>query len=172
MRILGIDPGTVDSAFVLWDTETHQILAYNSSYRDEKKDLVHKQKNEEVLGAVINRTNYDLLSCEMISGQGMPVGKETFVTVLWIGRYIQAAQMIGKKFCLVPRQTVKFNMCNSAKANDSTIRMALIDRYGQPGKKKSPGLTFPLHADMWQAFAVCITTEDLADKIEDVFIRW
>ncbi len=40
-------------------------------------------------------------------------------------------------------------------------RQALIDRFGVPGTKKSPGMMYGLHKDMIQAFAVAVTYFDM-----------
>ena len=59
------------------------------------------------------------------------------------------------------RKDIKMNLCNTTRAKDSNIRQALIDRFGVPGTKKSPGMMYGLHKDMIQAFAVAVTYFDM-----------
>lgn len=93
-----------------------------------------------------------MLAIEMIASYGMAVGKEVFETCVWIGRFVQSWKPNESK--LIYRRDVKLHHCHSARATDSNVRQALIDRFGQPGKKKDPGLTFPLKGHLWQAFAI------------------
>ena len=59
----------------------------------------------------------------------------------------------------VTRKEEKLAICHSMKANDATIRQALVDRFapGTPnhgkGNKKKPGFFYGFSADMWSAFA-------------------
>ena len=61
----------------------------------------------------------------------------------------------------------KLAICHSPRANDATIRQALIDRFapGTPNKgkgtKKEPGWFYGFRADIWQAYAVGVTWADL-----------
>ena len=110
--------------------------------------------------------NYDLLVIEMIASYGMPVGKEVFDTCVWIGRFIQQTDEIGKSYSYIYRKDEKMNICNSMKAKDSNIRQALIDRFGEVGTKKNPGWFYGFKADVWSAYAVGITYIDMKKKGE------
>ena len=90
----------------------------------------------------------------MISCYGMPVGQETFMTVLWIGAFFAIAEDVGLTAKLVYRRDIKLHLCNSTRAKDTNIRQSLIDRYGKPGTKKNPGKTYGFKKDMWSALAV------------------
>jgi hypothetical protein len=56
-------------------------------------------------------------------------------------------------------------LCGSSRANDATIRQALLDRYG-PGREKAvgtkanPGPLYGIKADLWQALALAVTYSD------------
>jgi hypothetical protein len=64
----------------------------------------------------------------------------------------------------------KKTICHNPRANDSTIRQALIDRfaYGVPnkgkGSKKDPGWFYGFHADVWSAYAVAVTYADMKER--------
>jgi hypothetical protein len=67
----------------------------------------------------------------------------------------------------VYRSEEKQVICHSPKANDATIRQALIDRfaygvsnYGK-GTKKEPGFFYGFRADVWSGFAICVTYKEL-----------
>ena len=145
--IMGIDPGTTESAFVIWDSLKKHIT---------EKEIL---PNDSVLDHIAYRwVDFDLLAVEMIESYGMPVGRETFETVVWIGRFIEAVQKTPsaypKSFQLVHRGNSKLHHTGSKRAKDANIRQALIDKYGEPGRKASPGITYGLKSHMWQAFAV------------------
>ncbi len=70
----------------------------------------------------------------------MSVGKTVFDTCVWIGRFIQQVDEIGKEYSYIYRKDEKMNLCHSMKAKDSNIRQALIDRFGEVGTKKKPRL--------------------------------
>lgn len=97
---------------------------------------------------------WEPLAIEMIKSYGMPVGAETFETCLWIGRFIQCHSAQHR---LLGRKEVVSWICSSAKAKDSNVRQALIDRYGEPGTKKNPGHLYGISKDLWSALAVALT---------------
>ena len=101
---------------------------------------------------------------EMIASYGMPVGAEVFETCVWIGRFLAAAPWAAR----LTRIQVKSHICHSAKANDSNIRQALIDRWGGKdkaiGNKKNPGPLYGFAGDMWAALAVAVTASETTER--------
>ena len=142
MKILAIDPGNVQSAFVLMESEQGKILNMGI------------EKNEDI-SRRIYAADHDVLVCEMIASYGMPVGKEVFETVLWIGRFIEAEPQI---FLLVYRKDIKIHFCNSMRAKDSNIRQALLDRLGKEACKG-------VKKDIWSALAVGLYYQDMRGKL-------
>lgn len=139
--ILAIDPGTDKSAWVYYDPNKPIIIS-------------GKKENAEVLEMLKSGIFDDAkLVIEMIASYGMPVGQEVFETCVWIGRFIEARRSAKR----ILRKEVKLHMCGSPRANDSSIRQALIDKFGKPGTKKQPGITYGLKADTWQALALAVT---------------
>lgn len=139
-KVFAVDPGNVESAYVLLD---HQgtIVAFD------------KVENGVLLERV-RIAQYDHLACEMIASYGMPVGRSVFDTCIFIGRILESSR---KPVTLIPRLEVKLELCKSPKANDSTIRTALVDLYGAPGRKANPGATYGISGDVWAALAVGVT---------------
>lgn len=144
--ILAIDPGSEKSAWVV--TRGLEILS---------KDI----SNNEHMLKIVKLCEVDDVACEMIASYGMPVGKEVFETVRWIGRFEQAFLSRSlhpyQGFSLVYRKDVKMHLCNSMKAKDGNIRQALIDKVGPQGNKKNPGPTYGISKDIWSALAIAVT---------------
>lgn len=145
MKVLAIDPGNVESAYVLLDKETYKPLEFG------------KVDNTRLL-ILLGELEYSELAIEMIASYGMPVGREVFETCVWIGRFIQRRKC--PDFEYVYRKEEKLCLCNSMKAKDSNIRQALIDRFGEVGTKKNQGFFYGFAKDMWAAMAVGVTYID------------
>lgn len=146
--ILAIDPGSEYSAYV--------------ELQGSKLQRFGKVPNAEML-QLVRESECCHCAIEMIASYGMPVGAEVFETCVWIGRFQQAWR--GQDFARVFRQTVKLQICKSPKANDASIRQALLDRYGGKdravGRKATPGPLYGVTADVWSALAVGITYQEL-----------
>lgn len=146
--ILAIDPGCTQSAYAL----------LNDSLRPIQFGIL---PNERLLCNLYSGSwRYSDFGIEMVASYGMPVGKEVFETVLWIGRFYEAAA--GRKH-LIFRMEEKINLCHDSRAKDSNIRQALIDRFGPIGTKANPGWFYGVTKDVWSAIAVGVT---LSDKIQ------
>jgi hypothetical protein len=146
--IRAIDPGTTQSAIVEWNGQ----LILRATI----------MPNQEVVKMLDWIETGGALVIEMVASYGMPVGKEVFETVRWIGRFEQAFAPNPTR--LIYRRDVKLHHCGSARAKDSNIRQALIDKYGPPGTKKNPGVTYGLKADLWSAFALATFALETATK--------
>lgn len=156
MEILAIDPGNIDTAYVLIDSETYKPLRFGKIPNDEFIELLQDignppQSFESAYGKDAPET-----VIEMIASYGMPVGKEVFDTCVWIGRYYESVAGAELMF----RKDVKMNMCNSTKAKDGNIIQALKDRFGDKGTKANPGWFYGFKADCWQAYALGVTYID------------
>lgn len=144
MKVLAIDPGTEKSGFVLFDGN-----------RMHEKGWVD---NEEIMG-LFSYLDADKVAIEMVASYGMPVGKSTFETVLWIGRMVQECFHHDLEAELIYRKDIKMFLCNSMKAKDSNIRQALVDVYGTTGRKKSPNPAYDdgrikMNGHMWSSLAI------------------
>jgi hypothetical protein len=150
--VLAIDPGPVESAWLVYDPG-----------RPGPQDFA-KESNGTVLARVRNRAfpvEVGHLAVEMIASYGMAVGKEVFETCVMIGRYVEAWDGV---FSFVYRRDVKLHICGSARATDSNIRAALIDKFGAQGSKKNPGVTYGLARDTWSALAIAVTYAEGASR--------
>ena len=138
MNILAIDPGTEQSGWC--------CLA--DGYPIESGVL----PNADLIG----RLRGPALAIEMVASYGMPVGREVFETVRWIGRFQQAWHS-PEEVRLIYRRDVKLYLCGSMKAKDANVRQALIDKLGPVGTKKSPGPLYGVKSHAWSALAVAVT---------------
>lgn len=157
MTVLGIDPGSESSAWVLWDGE--------------RVAMHRKQANEEVEEWLRFEPACHAIVIEQIASYGMAVGAEVFETCVWTGRFIGAATYLPSvPIHRMPRKDVKLHLCGQARAKDSNIRQALIDRFGGKekaiGRKHSQGPLYGLKADEWQALALAVTWFDLHGQTE------
>ncbi len=143
--LLAIDPGSEESAWMLYDA---------------KEMMFAKQPNRDVLELVRVRSERPGECCaiEMIASYGMPVGAEVFETCVWIGRFLQVfgADRVHR----ITRNAVKNHLCHSSKAKDSNIRQALIDRFGGKQAIKKGGALYGVSGDVWSALAVALTWWD------------
>uniref|UniRef100_A0A6H1Z7R9 Uncharacterized protein n=1 Tax=viral metagenome TaxID=1070528 RepID=A0A6H1Z7R9_9ZZZZ len=147
MRILAVDPGTTQSAFVFLDGE--RIL---------DKGLVANERLEELLTGV-RFTPADLWVIEKIQCFGMVVSESIFETVYWTGRFAVAG---GDKFYRIPRMPVKIHFCHSSRAKDSNIIQSLKDRF-EPDllpRQRPKGILNGVRADEWQALALAVYAGD------------
>lgn len=152
MRILAIDPGNIESGYCVLDG--YRPVKFGKIPNDGFKNLF-----DDLFGC-------DVAVIEMVESYGMPVGREVFDTVRWIGKFEAYAEKYLMDVEFVTRKEEKLAICHSMKANDATIRQALVDRFapGTPnhgkGSKKEKGFFYGFKADMWSAFAVGVTYLD------------
>jgi hypothetical protein len=90
---------------------------------------------------------------------------------VWIGRFTERwrANRLDRLRCSevrrVKRIEVKSHLCHSARATDSNVRQALIDKFG-PGKEKAiglkatPGPLYGVSKDVWAALGVAVTASE------------
>lgn len=156
LRVLAIDPGNVESAFCLVDSED---LRPESFDKVENKELLYRLR--EFLP--FNPEGPDVVVIERVASYGMAVGKEVFQTCEWIGRFAEASERAGVPVHYILRQEEKLHICHDSRAKDGNIRRSLIDRFAihdlknGKGTKKNPDFFYGFRADVWAAYAVALT---------------
>jgi len=151
--ILSIDPGTFESAFVLFEKEGTRIVNFA------------KVKNEILLESLrIPNLDLSLLAIETMENHGMAVGATTYDTCRYIGMLQEAGRRVPQ--LLIKRSQVKMHICRTMKAKDPNIRQALIDRFGEPGTKKKPGKLYGFSGDCWSALAIGLTAVETITNIQ------
>lgn len=172
MRILGIDPGTTESAWCL--------LGHDGTL-----DGFGKEPNDDVLAKFSFPRLYRLVDVVVIETieprYGVMMGNETITTAIWIGRFLQAVADRHLPAHLLKRSEILRHLGvvttrrkgEKVRSADSGMRDALIDRYGGDGgkavaigRKASPGPLHGVSKDVWSALAVacCYADQQEADR--------
>lgn len=158
MRILAIDPGSEESAYVLMRDD------YSIEHGSKCPNMTILQVISEICDADAEEL---VLVIEMVASYGMPVGREVFDTCVWIGRFTERGLEYGAYDVeYVTRMQEKMNLCHNSRARDSNIRQALIDRLAAfdrksgKGTKAHPDVFYGFKKDMWAAAAVAVTWLD------------
>jgi Holliday junction resolvasome RuvABC endonuclease subunit len=152
-KIIGIDPGTTDGAFVVLDADEGQII---------EKGIL---PNGELLNWLRRQEKPTKVFIEKLMCYGMPVGAETFETAYWIGRALEICSQRSLEVTLFTRLEVKVHHCHSAKAKDANVRQALIDRLGTVGTAKNKGPLYGIATHLWSALAIAIYANDTLHKM-------
>ena len=163
--ILAIDPGNIESAFALLDKTTLKIIRFGKVANEDLLDDLNMDRfflDESIeLGKSIEPIYPEHFAIEMVACYGMPVGKEIFDTVFWIGRFWENANFKEENKKFIYRKEETMNLCGSMRAKDGNIIQALKDRFGERGTKKNPGWFYGVKKDCWQAVAVGVTYHDM-----------
>jgi hypothetical protein len=161
MKILSIDPGTTESGWCLYVDGA----PYNCGVLPNDDMLAQVAGHETIFRGDGH------LAIEMVASYGMAVGKETFRTVWWSGRFAQAWPD-HERLVEVYRADVKMHLCGNMKAKDANIRQRIIDLFGGKdhaiGKKAAPGPLYAVKSHAWAALAVAMTAEAKLDPTKRV----
>lgn len=154
LTVMAIDPGYEQSAWVLFDGR--RVVDHGI------------EPNEDLLQRLTSGTwRLETIQATVIEGIesfGMAVGREVFETVFWTGRFFERGRHKALRVERMFRKTVKVHLCQSSRAQDSNIRVALIDRFGGSdravGKKAAPGPLYGIKSHEWAALAIAVTWWD------------
>ena len=155
--VVGIDPGPLESAYVVWDG-TKVKEACNVPNITMLRFLSDGSFTHDVHCAI-----------EHVRGFGVMASDSLFDTCIWSGRFLQA---FGEHRCTwVPRKQVSAHLCGTAGiSHDKFVREALITRFGGKdmaiGKKAAPGPLYGISGHLWAALAVAIVWHDNHVKSE------
>lgn len=145
--VLGIDPGTTQSAFVVVNIDDYRILDKG------------KVDNDKML-EIVKTGYYDFLVIEGMTSYNQPIGQETMDSIFMSGRFFQVAE---DRASVIPRREVLQHFDCPGKCNkDSYVRVILIDRFAQFDKKTGRGTVknqdwfYGVTADTWQAYGLCV----------------
>lgn len=177
MHLLAIDPGTTESAYVVM--------------RGDYSPLSHAKVPNDQLLELIALGGYDAVVIEHMEARTLNVGKKkdmppqkigktTYDTCIWIGRFKQVAIQCGMDVHEVYRSEEKSRIIPTKKnrlpplpspvpdSTDSKIRHGLIARFAKFDKKNGKGNAagkdtfYGFKADEWSAFAVGVVYLDKA----------
>ena len=145
--VYGVDPGPKDTGWVLWDGKSVIDCGITPN-----QDFLERLRASDA--PIKNAVPGIPMYVEMIASYGMAVGKETFETCVWIGRYVEVWSILGYPWQLCYRTNIRTHHCHDARAGDSNVNTALRDKYGGKGTKKNPGPFFLVKSHIWSAVAV------------------
>lgn len=139
--ILALDPGTKETGWCLYD----------GTVRD-----CGVESNEGAL--VLIREHWGAqLAIELFVSQGKRLGNDSIQTVLWTGRFWQAARN-PEVVRMIPRRKIAGHL---KAEGDVAIRRVLIERWGGRdaalGTKTNPGPLARVSSHAWAALAVAVT---------------
>ena len=163
--ILAIDPGNIESGVVLLDDNLKPVEYGKWNNENVRQEL---RRNIKKYGYTLH------IAIEMIASYGMAVGQSVFETCIWICRFKEMAEQYNMNVTYIYRKDEKMNLCHSMKAKDSNIVQALIDRFAPntpnkgKGSKKEPGWFYGFKKDIWQAYAVGVTYNDIYLKENEI----
>lgn len=165
MRILAIDPGSKQSAWLFFDAG--HPFPFGIYPNDELLECLRKP----VDGFATFKSGLDLVVIETIEPRyGLQMGWETLDTARWIGRFEEASRPLP--VALLKRSEIlrHLGVVTSPKKGekrvsaDSGVRQALTDRFGGKdeaiGLKASPGPLYGIKEDVWSALAIAVTQAD------------
>ena len=146
--IIGIDPGTKESGWAAIKDgrlinggikSNHYILAMVWAIKLELEKPL------------------PMVAIERLRGSGRAVGFETFQTVEWSGRFIEAYHVAAQDLpVLITRHEIlkALGETRGEGSADARVRRRMIELYGEPGTRSKPGPTYGLAGHAWQALAV------------------
>lgn len=160
--LMAIDPGTEQSAVVWFAPQEGYCGGIISATMLPNKEVLDRIAEHAFTPSPPPGQR---LAIEMVTSYGMPVGREVFETVRWIGRFEQVwetyrAAYESQPIELCTRSQVRGYLCRDMKAKDANVRAALLERFGPPGNKKEPGRTYGITKDLWSALAIAVTVSE------------
>lgn len=168
MIMIGVDPGTTESGYVIYNSDTMKLYGFG------------KIMNMELLARMpAYSQKCKVLAIEMPASFGMPVGYTTLDTCRWVGVFQHAFGL--DRTALVYRKKRNqalgidctcLHLCKDLRAKDSNIIKAISERFPQTGggknpvkgTKSQPGPLYGLAGDAWQALGVAITYTDQIER--------
>jgi len=145
--IFAIDPGPEQSGWVTYRPDDLGVLESGV------------WPNQRLLAELPRDSVGARVAVEMIASYGMAVGREVFETCVWIGRFQQAAHSPGQVL-RIERRLIKLHHCGSARAKDTNIWQALVDRFGPVGTKAAPGPLYGVKSHARAALALAVYVAD------------
>jgi len=143
MHILSIDPGPEHSGVALYNMGDHEVIW--------ARDM-----DNPILGVLIRlwdegefANKESIMAIEGLENQGHFVGKSTFETAEWIGRFREAWESHGRKSYKIYRRDVKTAMCGGSTyrdqdtgalktVKDAQVSQAVRSRFPATGGGKRP----------------------------------
>lgn len=155
VTLLSIDPGPTQSGYVVMRRD--MVIAKGVAPNNLMRGLIETNAMSDAVDAMV---------LEKIASMGLSVGQDVFETAVWTGRFMEIWNRVRKEDPMrIKRVEVKLNLCGTARAKDTNVMTALLDRFGgkqkAKGTKAVPGPLYGVSTHMWAALAVGCTAFDL-----------
>lgn len=148
---VAIDPGTIESGISQFVDGLPRM--------GENSNVV--ATNDSVLRCILSGSVCGPVVIEDFRPSGNRIGMDSIETIVWIGRFFQAALDHGNVAVRIPRRDVKRFLCGNIGVNDAGVWMAVVDEFGGKikaiGDKKNPGPLYGIKSHVRQAVALGVT---------------
>ncbi len=171
MHILSIDPGSENSGVAFYDSDEHKVIWTDDMGNYALLSMLRHWGDS----AWVELSS--IMAIEGLENQGHFVGKSTFNTAEWIGRFREAWEVAGRKSFKISRRDVKTVLCGgstyrdpdtgaSRTVNDTVVNRAVRGRFPatgggktpEKGTKASPGPLFGVKGShQYSAIAIALT---------------
>lgn len=123
-RVMGIDPGNINSGWVLYDHRSRVI-----------DDCGHTDNEMLIRVLPLLKEHGDVCAIESMTNQGKRVGASTFDACWWGGRFFQECITRGIHVETITRAKSKGHVLKMFGGNDSEIQKALTNLHGKEAVK-------------------------------------
>lgn len=168
MIVCGIDPGPIESAYVLWDGE--RIRKFGNIKNADLLSAMRTRAGREGIFGILDGIagGIDILAIEQIRGFGVMASDALFDTCCFSGMLCEA---FGEhRTAWIPRKKAAAHICGvGGISKDQFVREALIARFGGKdkaiGKKSNPGPLYGITGHLLPALAVALTYFDTTETV-------
>ena len=152
--LMAVDPGAARSGWV-WVRPDGVVAAHGDDDNLMVRDLLREWGSDVVI--------------EYTKPRGQPASMALFDTLMWTGRFIEAA---GREVILILGSEVRRHLCGNPSAKDAAVHTVLWDRFGgsmkgAKGTKDKPGPLYGFSGnDEYDALALAITYIDKKNEVK------
>lgn len=155
MIVLGIDPGSEESGWVLYDAERRWVTDAGITENRQLRDLIAGGAFGSGGPAPHWLAIESMRSYTLKTNKGSAFFPQQLIdTCVWQGRFMEAWP---GRWAQVPRRDVKLYLLGRANGTDADVRAALLDQVGPKGTKRDPGPTYGVSKHAWAALGVALT---------------
>jgi len=178
MYVLAIDPGSEYSGVAYYNVTEHTVIWADDTRNGLLSAMICSWDDGLYSG------HDSIMAIEQLENQGQFVGRTTFDTGEWIGRFRQAWEMGGRESYRISRRDVKTVMCGGntftdpntgaqKTVNDTIVSRAVRNRFPatgggkrpEVGTKAQPGPLYGIKGShQYSAIAIALTWVDIHNR--------
>lgn len=139
-------------------------------------DIIAGVDENAVVLALIQSTGSSALVLERVQNYGRILGKSTFDTIYWTGRFAQAGYDRGHTVQRMYFADVREHFCGRrSKVKERDVWLTIVERYGghatAVGTRKAPGSIGHVKGHARSAFALALTWWDRKHMLSEHVLR-